>query len=79
MLKKLAVIGLATAIAFGPIVVAPMAAMGADAPATPAKPVLVKASAKAQECSREAEAKGLQGKPRKKFLAECKKSCGLSP
>lgn len=31
------------------------------------------AKAKSAECSGEAKARGLQGKPRKKFLAECKK------
>ena len=47
----------------------------APAPAAPtaAKPAPVAHSAKSIECSKEADAKGLHGKDRKKFRAECKK------
>jgi invasion protein IalB len=31
------------------------------------------------ECSKEADAKGLHGKERKKFRSECKKSAGAAP
>jgi hypothetical protein len=45
----------------------------APAPAAaPAKPAPVAHSAKSIECSKEADAKGLHGKERKKFRAECK-------
>ena len=47
----------------------------APAPAAaPAKPAAapVAHSAKSIECSKEADAKGLHGKERKKFRAECK-------
>ena len=46
----------------------------APAPA-PAKPAAapVAHSAQSIECSKEADAKGLHGKERKKFRAECKK------
>lgn len=39
----------------------------------PAKPAPVAHSAKSIECSKEADAKGLHGKERKKFREECKK------
>jgi hypothetical protein len=39
----------------------------------PAKAAPVAHSAKSIECSKEADAKGLHGKERKKFRAECKK------
>jgi hypothetical protein len=61
MLKKLAVISAATAIAFAPAVLAPMAAV--------AKP-----TAKALECAKEANAKGLHGKTRQKFVIKCEKA-----
>lgn len=60
------------------------------APATPATPSTKTAPAKAEtpkaakpertaaslECSKQADAKGLHGKERKKFRSECKKSGG---
>jgi hypothetical protein len=42
----------------------------ADTAATPAKK---ERSAKSLECSKQADAKGLHGKERKKFRSECKK------
>jgi hypothetical protein len=82
VLKKLTVIGFAASIGFAPIVLAPMAAMAQPVtppirPAGTAKPatVIPAATAKARECANEADAKGLKGgEPRKKFIAECKKS-----
>ncbi len=53
MFKKLALISLATSIAF-----APMAMVQAKT---------------SSECSKEANAKGLHGKPRQKFLSQCAK------
>jgi len=44
----------------------------AAAPAAPAAAPAVH-SAKSVECSKEADAKGLHGEPRRKFRAECKK------
>jgi hypothetical protein len=52
------------------------AAFALDAAAPDAKPVAADAAARAAksaECSKEADAKGLHGKPRKKFREECKK------
>jgi hypothetical protein len=36
-------------------------------------------SAESMECSKEADAKGLKGKERKKFRAECKKAAADKP
>jgi hypothetical protein len=44
------------------------------APATPDKRTSKPRSAASLECSKEADAKGLHGKERKKFRAECKKA-----
>lgn len=54
------------------------AAIAQTAPATPAataaaKPDAAAKAAKSAECSKEADAKGLHGKDRKKFREECKK------
>ena len=80
MFKKLAAIGFAASIGFAPIGLAPMAAM-AQAPARlvvtkAVKPKIVvrPANWKQADCSKEADAKGLHAKPRKKFIAECKKN-----
>ena len=48
-------------------------AAGADA-AAPAAKTAKPRSAESLECSKEADAKGLKGKERKKFRAECKKA-----
>jgi hypothetical protein len=48
-------------------------ALDAAAPDT-AKPDAAAMKAKAQQCSNEADAKGLHGKERKKFREECKKA-----
>jgi hypothetical protein len=49
-------------------------AVYAQAPATDkAAPAAKVHSAKSIECSKEADAKGLHGKARKKFRSECKK------
>lgn len=45
-------------------------AASSDKMAKPSKP----RSAESMECSKEADAKGLHGKERKKFRAECKKA-----
>ena len=44
------------------------------APADTAKPAKKERSAKSIECSKQADAKGLHGKERKKFRSECRKS-----
>jgi hypothetical protein len=51
------------------------------APATTAKKAAKPHSAASMECSKEADAKGLHGKERKKFRAECKKQAkdGAAP
>jgi hypothetical protein len=48
-------------------------AQNAPAPASPAPAAGASKSAKSVECSKEADAKGLHGKERKKFRAACKK------
>ena len=48
-------------------------APAADKPAADAKAKPVR-SAKSLDCSKQADAKGLHGKERKKFRSECKKS-----
>ncbi len=54
---------------------APAAAAATPKPAatTMAKPDNAAKTAKSQECSKQADAKGLHGKERKKFREECKK------
>jgi len=78
MLSKLAIIGLAASIGFALVGPAPMAAIAqaaaAPSPAHEEETAGARATAKARECSRDADAKGLQDKPRKKFIAACKKS-----
>ncbi len=53
------------------------------APATPAPAAEKKApvvhTAASIECSKEADAKGLKGKERKKFRSECKKAAAAKP
>jgi hypothetical protein len=65
MLKPLAVIALTTSIAFTPIVFAPVAAMAQPHKAT---------ETKAAQCAKEVKAKGLRGKPAKKFQSQCVKN-----
>jgi hypothetical protein len=50
------------------------AAAPAAAPAAKAEKAPVVHSAASLECSKEADAKGLHGKERKKFRSECKKT-----
>jgi len=82
MLKKLAIIGVATSIMFAPVVFAPATALAQRAPViTAAKPqkaptVLTASAAKARECSNDAKAKDLKGKPRTRFIAQCKRNSG---
>jgi hypothetical protein len=56
-------------------------APSSDKPAAAAKPAMAKPaaakperSAKSLECSKQADEKALHGKPRKKFMSECKKA-----
>lgn len=44
-----------------------------SSPAAAAKPDKAATEARSQECSKEADAKGLHGKERKKFREKCKK------
>jgi hypothetical protein len=58
---------------------APAAPAAQTAPAPKAKPMAkpkAERSAVSLECSKQADAKGLHGKERKKFRASCKKSGG---
>jgi hypothetical protein len=54
------------------------AAVGQTPAATPAAKPAAKApvvrTAKSLECSKQADAKGLHGKPRKSFMSSCKKA-----
>ena len=56
--------------AFATDAAAPSPSPSASAAAKPDKAAM---EAKSQECSKEADAKGLHGKPRKEFRAKCKK------
>ena len=67
MWKTLAAIGLATSIGFAPIAFAPISAM---AQSSAHKTI----ESKAATCAREVEARGLRGKPAKKFRAACEKN-----
>ena len=62
-----------SAVALGVFVSGAALALDAAAPDA-AKPDAAAMTAKAQQCSKEADAKGLHGKERKKFRAECKKA-----
>ncbi len=69
MMKKLSTFALVAALAgFG---VSPVLAQSTTTTAPPAKPAVTH-SAKSIECSKEADAKGLHGKARKKFRSACK-------
>jgi hypothetical protein len=48
-------------------------AFAQNAPSGTMAPAPKERSAKSIECSKEADAKGLHGKPRKKFREQCKK------
>ena len=68
----------ATALAFA-LSTGALADPAATAPATTTKPAKVEAAAKPRsaqsiECSKQADAKGLHGKPRKEFRKTCIKS-----
>jgi hypothetical protein len=56
----------------------PPAAKAAPAPAAEKKAPMVH-SAASLECSKEADAKGLHGKERKKFRSDCKKAAADKP
>ena len=45
-----------------------------DKPAATAKKAQAPRTAKSLECSKQADAKSLHGKPRKKFMSSCKKA-----
>jgi hypothetical protein len=71
----------AVATAFASLFLMGAAFAQTPAPATaakPAKPPMVH-SAASMECSKEADAKGLHGKERKKFRSECKKTAADKP
>jgi hypothetical protein len=73
MLKKLAAIGLATSIGFALIVFTPVTALAQPTIGEPRESTPAARAKVAVTCTKEAGAKGLHGKPRKKFIAECKK------
>jgi hypothetical protein len=58
----------------GGVAVAQTAAPAEKPAAAAAKPAKKERTAKSLECSKQADAKGLHGKDRKKFRAECKKA-----
>jgi hypothetical protein len=53
---------------------APAAKSDSAAPASSEKKAAKPRTAASLECSKEADAKGVHGKERKKFMAECKKA-----
>ena len=67
----------AVATAFASVLLMSTAFAETPAPATPAPAATKKAekprSAASLECSKEADAKGMHGKERKKFMRQCKK------
>ena len=74
MTRNIAAIAAAMLIAGSAIAQAPSAAPATQAsPAKPAKAPVVR-TAKSLECSKQADAKGLHGKPRKSFMSSCKKA-----
>jgi hypothetical protein len=58
----------------GGVAVAQTSAPAEKPAAAAAKPAKKERTAKSLECSKQADAKGLHGKDRKKFRAECKKA-----
>lgn len=61
-------------VAVGTVALLSTGAAQAQAPsAKPAAAAAKPRSAKSMECSKEADAKNLHGKPRKKFMSTCKK------
>jgi hypothetical protein len=63
-----------TAIARTPSAISAPKATTVEAPVTkPAKAPVVR-TAKSLDCSKQADAKGLHGKPRKSFMSSCKKA-----
>jgi hypothetical protein len=60
-------------LALGMFVASSAFALDAADPAAAPKPDAAAKAAKSAECSKEADAKGLHGKERKKFRSECKK------
>jgi hypothetical protein len=92
--KAVAVFAAVTVLSLAPAVVFAQSAQPAttpDAKAAPAAPAATTPapaspsssakprSAASMECSKEADAKGLKGKERKKFRSECKKNAMAKP
>ena len=73
MLKRLQTLALTAAVALAPMVAAAQSSAPDMAPASASSNAKVKA-AKTLECSKEAKARGLVGKTRKKFLADCERN-----
>ncbi|EJN08576.1 psiF repeat containing protein [Bradyrhizobium sp. YR681] len=72
--SRLAVVALASLLAAGPAFAQTAApAAKTDTAATADKKVTKERSAESLECSKQADAKGLKGKERKKFRRDCKK------
>ncbi|MBR0969224.1 MULTISPECIES: PsiF family protein [Bradyrhizobium] len=72
--SRLAVVALASLLATGTAFAQTAApAAKTDAATTADKKVTKERSAESLECSKQADAKGLKGKERKKFRRECKK------
>ena len=63
-----------SAIAFSVLVSGAAYALDAAAPAATTSADAAARAAKSAECSKQADAKGLHGKERKKFREECKKA-----
>ncbi len=82
MFKTLAILGAATSIMFAAFAFAPATALAQrELVATAAKPmkaptVLTASAEKALQCSNDAKAKGLKGKPRTRFITQCKRNSG---
>ena len=72
--SRLAAVALASLLATGTAFAQTAAPAKADAAATADKKAPKERSAESLECSKQADAKGLHGKERKKFRSECIKT-----
>jgi hypothetical protein len=72
--RKIVALAAATLIAGAATAQNPAAPAAPKAPATKTAKAPVVRTAKSLDCSKQADAKGLHGKPRKSFMSSCKKA-----
>jgi Spy/CpxP family protein refolding chaperone len=71
---KITALAIAALMASIAVAQAPATTTAPKAPAAKAAKAPVIRSAKSLECSKQADTKGLHGKPRKSFMSSCKKA-----